>query len=233
MSNQNVVTREEWLEARKTLMAREKAFTRERDELNKARQSLPWVKIDENYTFTSPNGEATLADLFEGRSQLIVYHFMFGADWEEGCPSCSFWADGYDPLIVHLNARDVSLAVISSASLDKLEAYKNRMGWSFKWVSSANNNFNRDFRVSFSETDLAEEGPNYNFGVNRFNGPEAPGMSVFYKDDNGAIYHTYSAYARGLDIFNAAYHYLDVVPKGRDEGDLPYPMAWLRRHDAY
>ncbi len=233
MPDHKIVTQTEWLDARRTLLEREKAFTRERDELTRARQALPWVRVETDYVFDGPNGKESLSDLFAGRSQLIIYHFMFGADWDEGCPGCSFWADGYDHIIVHLNARDVSLAAISTAPLEKLSAYKKRLGWSFNWLSAAGNSFNRDFHVSFTEEELSQDEPNYNFGTTRFNGPEAPGMSVFFKDADGVIYHTYSAYSRGLDMFNPAYHYLGAVPKGRDEDGLSYAAAWLRRSDSY
>ncbi len=233
METRNVVTRDEWLNARLALLEQEKAFTKERDALSNARQSLPWVKIEKDYQFEGPAGRTRLGDLFAGRSQLIVYHFMYGEDWEEGCPSCSFWADGYDPLVVHLKARDISLVAVSTASIDELELYKKRMGWSFPWLSSAGSDFNQDFAVSFDPETLSDEANNYNFGTGRFNGPEAPGLSVFAKGEDGEIFHTYSAYARGLDIFNAAYHYMDAVPKGRDEDDLDFSMAWLRRRDQY
>lgn len=233
MPDHKIVTKPKWLDARRALLEREKAFTKERDELTRARQELPWVRIEADYVFDGPNGKESLSDLFDGRSQLIIYHFMYGTDWDEGCPSCSFWADGYDRIAVHLNARDVSLAAISTAPLEKLNAYKKRLGWSFKWLSAAGNRFNQDFHVSFSEEELAKDAPNYNFGTKRFNGPEATGMSVFVKDADGTNYHTYSAYARGLDMFNPAYQYLDAVPKGRDEDGLPHTMAWLRRNDSY
>lgn len=233
MAQQKIVTRDEWLSARRTLMSKEKAFTKARDDLSRERQSLPWVKIDADYVFEGTDGPETLSDLFDGRSQLMVYHFMFGADWDEGCPSCSFWADGYNGIIPHLNARDVSLVAISTAPIEKLAAYRQRLGWSFKWLSAAGNTFNQDFGVTFSEEDLAQEDNNYNFGANRFNGPEAPGLSVFAKNEDGGIFHTYSAFARGLDMFNGAYHYLDAVPKGRDEDGLPFTMAWLKRRDSY
>ena len=158
---------------------------------------------------------------------------MFGADWDEGCPSCSFWADGYDGIVPHLNARDVSLVAISTAPIEKLVAYRQRLGWTFNWLSAAHNSFNQDFGVTFSAEDLAQEGNNYNFGSGRFNGPEAPGISVFVKGEDGGIFHSYSAFARGLDMFNPAYHYLDAVPQGRDEDGLAFTMAWLKRRDAY
>ena len=224
-----IASKEEWLEQRKALLAKEKEFTRLRDDLSQERRDLPWVKLEQNYLFQSPNGKESLSDLFGDKSQLIVYHFMFHPSWEEGCKSCSFWADNFNDIIIHLNHRDVNMVAVSRAPLEKLEAYKKRMGWSFKWLSSFENDFNYDFGVSFKEDD-----PNatYNFTpANWGTGAEAPGVSVFYKDDEGAIYHTYSTYARGLDMMNTAYHYLDIVPKGRDEADRP--MRWLKRHDSY
>jgi predicted dithiol-disulfide oxidoreductase (DUF899 family) len=173
------------------------------------------------------------ADLFGGRSQLLVYHFMFHPDWNAGCKSCSFWADNYNSIIVHLNQRDVNLVAISRAPYPKLAAFRKRMGWSFEWVSSFGNDFNRDFAVSFSPGEAGDDGKNYNFGTAHFGGQEAPGLSVFFKDADGGIFHTYSTYARGLDMFNGAYHYLDIVPKGRDEDALPYGMAWVRLRDEY
>jgi predicted dithiol-disulfide oxidoreductase (DUF899 family) len=231
MTDHLVVSRDEWVKARKALLAKEKEFTRRRDALSAERRELPWVKVAENYVFDGPQGKESLSDLFAGSSQLLVYHFMFGPDWTEGCPSCSFWADNYDGITTHLKHRDVSLVVISRAPFDKLDAYKKRMGWSFKWVSSLGNSFNRDHGVSFApeEKDTAY----YNFERRGFSSTEAPGVSVFIKDAGGNVFHTYSCYARGLDMLNGAYHLLDLVPKGRDEQHLPYPMAWVRRHDMY
>ncbi len=233
MSRNEVVTQDQWLEARKALLAKEKAFTKARDDLSRERQSMPWVKIEKSYVFDGPDGKMSLSDLFGEASQLIVAHFMFGPDWEEGCPSCSFWADGYDPMVVHLAARDVAFACISRAPLEKLQAYKTRMGWSFNWVSSLGYDFNQDFGVSFSEDELAGGSVNYNYKNGPFPVTEAPGLSIFYKDSAGDIFHTYSCYARGLDMMNTAYHLLDLVPKGRDEAELPFTMAWVRRHDRY
>jgi predicted dithiol-disulfide oxidoreductase (DUF899 family) len=225
------VSREEWLAARKALLAKEKAFTLQRDELSAQRRALPWVKVDKTYVFEGREGKVTLANLFDGRSQLLVYHFMFGPDWQEGCPSCSFWADNYNGIVVHLNHRDVSLVAVSRAPLEKLEQYKRRMGWTFNWVSSSGNDFNRDYHVSFTPEEKGRAV--YNYKAGSFSGEEAPGISVFAKDEAGAVYHTYSCYARGLDMLNGAYHMLDLVPKGRDEDGLPFTMAWVRRHDRY
>jgi predicted dithiol-disulfide oxidoreductase (DUF899 family) len=232
MTTHPMVSQSEWLEARRALLAKEKAFTRERDALSAERRALPWVKIEKDYVFTGPDGDVTLADLFAGRSQLVVYHFMFHPDWDVGCKSCSFWADRFDPIVIHLNQRDVSLAAISRAPYERLAAFKRRMGWTFEWVSSHGNSFNHDFAVSFTPEELAQDGNNYNFGTKRFGGPEAPGLSVFIRED-GAIYRTYSCYTRGLDALNGAYQYLDVVPKGRDEAALSHPMAWVRLCDEY
>ncbi|MGI9425470.1 MAG: DUF899 domain-containing protein [Hyphomicrobiaceae bacterium] len=233
MVDQAVVDQEQWLQARKALLAKEKAFTKARDELTRERQALPWVRITKDYMFDGDDGPKSLAELFDGRSQLIVSHFMFGPDWEEGCPSCSFWADGYDPMIVHLAARDVAFIAVSRAPLAKLQDYRKRMGWSFPWVSSLHNDFNQDFGVSFSKEELASGEVAYNYGRGAFPSEEAPGLSIFYRNDDGEIFHTYSCYARGLDMMNAAYHLLDLVPKGRDEAELPFTMSWLRRHDSY
>jgi predicted dithiol-disulfide oxidoreductase (DUF899 family) len=233
MTTHQVVSNEQWLAQRKALLDKEKAFTRLRDELSAERRALPWVKVEKNYVFDSDKGKVSLADLFDGKSQLIVYHFMFHPDWDAGCKSCSFWADTYNPTIVHLNHRDVNLVAISRAPLERLDAYKRRMGWTFRWVSSMSNDFNYDFGVSFTPDDLKNAGNNYNFGTRRFGMEEAPGLSVFYKDVDGTIYRTYGCYARGLDMVNSAYQYLDLVPKGRDEQESSGPMAWLRRHDEY
>lgn len=233
MQNHKVVSRQEWLAARTEHLAKEKELTRLRDELSRERRQLPWEKVEKDYVFDGPNGKETLADLFAGRSQLVIYHFMYGPDWEEGCPSCSFWADNFNGIVIHLNHRDITLLAVSRAPLDELKAYKKRMGWNFKWVSSFANDFNRDYHVSFTPDEMAKGEMFYNFRVGQFPSEEAPGVSVFYKDQQGDIFHTYSCYSRGLDMLNGAYHYMDLVPKGRDEDDLPSSMAWLRRHDKY
>jgi predicted dithiol-disulfide oxidoreductase (DUF899 family) len=228
-----VVSPDEWLAARRRLLEKEKAFTRLRDELSRERRELPWVKVEKQYVFDAPEGRQTLGDLFAGRSQLVVYHFMFGPDWGDGCKSCSFWADNFDGIVVHLAHRDVTMIAISRAPLARLEAFRQRMGWRFKWVSSFGSDFNRDFHVSFTPEEMAGAGVEYNYAVQKFPSDEAPGISVFYRDGGGGIFHTYSCYARGLDMLNGAYHYLDLVPKGRDEAGLPHSMAWLRHHDRY
>jgi predicted dithiol-disulfide oxidoreductase (DUF899 family) len=228
-----VVSREAWLDARRQLLAREKAFTRERDQLAAERRALPWVRVDKAYMFDTPQGRQTLADLFGDCSQLIVQHFMFGADWEDACKSCSFWADNYNGVTIHLRHRDIAFAAVSSAPLERLEAYKRRMGWSFPWVSSAGSDFNHDYGVSFTQDALAAGEVTYNFAPRKTSMTELPGISGFYRDPSGTVFHTYSCYARGLDMMNGAYHYIDLAPKGRDEAGLSYPMAWVRLHDRY
>ena len=234
MNNHKIVSREEWLEARTAYLAKEKEFTRQRDELSQQRRELPWVKLNKTYLFDGPNGKESLADLFDGRSQLIVYHFMYGPDWKEGCPSCSFWADNYNDVIIHLNHRDISMVAVSRSDLANLEAYKARMGWDFKWVSSLENDFNFDFHVSATPEQLEAKEMVYNYSQTPgWAAEEMPGVSVFYKNEEGEVFHTYSTYSRGLDMLNGAYHLMDLVPKGRDESDLPYTMAWLKRNDSY
>jgi len=228
-----VVSEAEWLVARRDLLTREKDLTRLRDEVSRHRRELPWVKVEKQYVFDGPNGKETLADLFDDRSQLIVYHFMFGPDWEEGCKSCSYLADHFDGANWHLPHRDVSFAVISRAPLAKLEAYKKRMDWRFKWLSSYGNDFNFDYHVSFTKEDEKKNEAYYNYGKGEFITDELPGLSVFSKDENGEVFHTYSTYARGLDILVGAYNFLDLVPKGRDEDQFDFTMEWVRRHDQY
>lgn len=233
MSSRKVVSHDEWVNARKALLVKEKEYTRQRDELSRERRALPWEKVETSYEFDGADGKETLADLFDGRSQLIVYHFMYGPGWEEGCKSCSFLADHFEPAIVHLNHRDVSMVAVSKAPLNELDAFKARMGWGFKWVSSFDNDFNVDFGVSFTQEELDESKAYYNYKHQGFPSTEAPGVSVFFRDSGGDIFHTYSVYQRGLDMFITAYHYLDLVPKGRDEDGLSFTMEWLRLHDAY
>ena len=233
MMNHRIVSKEEWLKARQELLAKEKEFSRLRDELSLQQRSLPWEKLEKDYSFEGPNGNESLNDLFEGRSQLIVYHFMFDPEWEEGCKSCSFLADHYAPSIIHLNHRDVTMVTVSRAPLPKIEAFKKRMGWSFKWVSSWGSDFNWDYHVSFKPEDLDKKQVYYNYGVQSFPAAEGPGISVFCKNESGATFHTYSSFSRGLDMFITAYHLLDIVPKGRDEAGFTYGMEWLRHHDRY
>jgi predicted dithiol-disulfide oxidoreductase (DUF899 family) len=225
-----VVPHDEWIEARKALLAEEKAFTRARDELSRRRRELPWEQVEKDYAFEGSRGRETLADLFDGRSQLVVYHFMFEPDVEEGCPHCSFWADNFDRNVVHLNHRDVSFVAVSRAPYERLRAYRDRLGWEFHWLSAVDENFNRDFGVAFAPEDLGE--PVYNYGTIPPGRPDREGVSVFVRDEGGRIFHTYSAYARGIDMVNAAYHYLDIVPKGRDEEGRA-PQYWVRRRDRY
>jgi predicted dithiol-disulfide oxidoreductase (DUF899 family) len=231
MNRPKVVSEAEWVVARKELLKKEKEFTHQRDALSAERRMLPWVKIDKEYVFDGPKGKETLADLFDGRSQLIVYHFMFGPDWEEGCPSCSFLCDHIDGTLAHLEHHDVTLLAISRAPLSKLEAYKKRMGWRFKWVSSFGSDFNFDYHVSFTEKEIAQGKIHYNYEMTE-GGEEQPGISVFYKDENGDIFHTYSSYARGGDILIGTYNYLDLTPLGRQE-KKGEGMDWVRRHDRY
>ena len=229
----NVVSQSEWLKARKDLLAKEKEFTKTRDALSAARRNLPWTLIEKNYVFDGPNGKETLSDLFGGKSQLMIYHFMLGPGWVQGCPSCSFLADHFDGAAIHLTQRDVALVVVSRAPLAEIEAYKKRMGWKFKWVSSFGNDFNRDFHVSFTPEEKARGKVEYNYEPTEFPSEEAPGLSAFIKGEAGNVLHTYSSYARGLDILVGTYNFLDMAPKGRDEDALPWTMAWVRRHDEY
>jgi predicted dithiol-disulfide oxidoreductase (DUF899 family) len=228
-----VVSRDEWLAARKAFLVKEKEFTRLRDELSRQRRELPWVKVDKAYAFDGPQGQETLADLFGGRSQLVVYHFMFNPEGDSGCPHCSFWADNFNGIDVHLNHRDVSLVAASRAPLAKIEAFRKRMGWSFKWVSSFQSDFNYDYHVSFRPEEIASGAVEYNYVTSPMTMTDREGVSVFHKDGNGTIFHTYSSYARGIDMLNGAYHFLDLVPKGRDEDGLSFTQAWVRHHDRY
>jgi predicted dithiol-disulfide oxidoreductase (DUF899 family) len=232
MEPHKIVSREKWTSARKALLAKEKEFTRARDRLCAERRTLPWVKVDKAYVFDTPDGKKTLAELFDGRSQLIVYHFMLGPEWDEGCPSCSFLADHFDGANMHLAQRDVTFIAISRAPLAEIEAFKRRMGWHFPWASSFGNDFNFDYHVSFAEDQVGKDG-DYNYEQQEIVSDEMPGASVFYKDADGTVFHTYSAYARGLDILLGAYNFLDLTPKGRNEAELPWTMAWVRHHDKY
>ncbi len=233
IENPKIASRGEWLEARKKLLAKEKLLTREQDALAAERHRLPWVKVEKNYVFDGPDGTLTLADLFGGKTQLIVYHFMFGPDWQEGCPSCSFNMDHTDAALVHLAQRDVAFAAISRAPYPKIAAFKKRMGWRFQWASSNGNDFNRDYHVAFTKEEVAQGEVEYNYAMSKFPSEEAPGLGVFYKDRTGDIFHTYSAYARGTEMTISTYSYLDLVPKGRDEDALPFTMSWVRHHDRY
>jgi predicted dithiol-disulfide oxidoreductase (DUF899 family) len=228
----NVVSRDEWLKARLAHLTDEKEFTRKRDELSRQRRELPWERVEKNYVFEGPNGPEALADLFAGRNQLIIYHFMLGPNWEEGCKSCSFLADHFDATRIHLAHRDTSFSVVSRAPMARIQAFQKRMGWRFHWVSAFGNDFNRDYGVQFTKEELAGE-VDYNYHKVRFGSEEAPGLSVFYKDEGGDIFHTYSTYARGLNALVGTYQFLDLVPKGRDEDGLAFTMSWVRHHDRY
>jgi predicted dithiol-disulfide oxidoreductase (DUF899 family) len=228
-----VVSPKEWLAARIDLLRKEKELTRSRDRLNAERRNLPWVRIDKTYEFEGPNGNETLADLFDGRSQLIIKHFMFGPDWQEGCVGCSFGADNVHGVLVHLAHHDVSYAAVSRAPLAKIESFKRRMGWNFRWVTSAGNDFNFDFHVSFTPAEIAGGAAWYNYTMQPVPSEEMTGFSVFYKDEAGAIFHTYSTYARGTESFLSAYALLDVTPKGRNEAVSGNLTDWVRHHDRY
>lgn len=228
----NIVSRAAWLEARRKLLDQEKAFTRERDRLNQRRRALPWVRVDQPYTFDSPRGRVSLADLFDGRSQLIVYHFMLAAGWDEGCRGCSFVSDHFDGALAHLAARDVAFTAVSLAPLAEIERFKARMGWGFAWVSSHGTSFNYDYRVSFTPAQVEAGQANYNFSEKEIMSDEMPGLSVFALGPGGAVYHTYSTYSRGLDLLIGTYNLLDLVPRGRNE-EPEAPMKWVRHHDRY
>ncbi len=231
MPAHTVVSHEQWVQARKDHLRKEKEFTRLRDELSAQRRGLPWEKVEKQYTFHSTDGDVTLADLFDNRGQLIIYHFMYGPDWDAGCKSCSFWIDNFNGIIVHLRHRDTNLAIVSRAPIETLEAYRKRMGWNVNWVSALDSDFNYDFHVTMTPSEVAGGGGYYNYREHGFSMEEAPGISVFRNTDDG-IFHTYSTYERGLDMLNGAYHLLDITPKGRDEQETG-SMGWLRRHDEY
>jgi len=231
LARHKVVSSKKWIAARKKLLAKEKAFTRLRDKLSKARRELPWEAVTREYVFEGPSGKETLRDLFDVHSQLVVYHFMFSPDWNAGCPHCSRWADNFNGVIVHLNQRDVTMIAVSRAPYAKLSAYQQRMGWHFKWVSSFETDFNFDFHVSFTPEEMKAKKAFYNFALQDPGPSEREGVSVFYKDPKGRVFRTYSTFARGIDMLNVDYQYLDLVPKGRDEGGRgPF---WVRRHDEY
>jgi predicted dithiol-disulfide oxidoreductase (DUF899 family) len=231
MAKHEVVAHDAWVAARTELLAQEKEFTRLRDELCRRRRELPWEAVEKEYVLDGAEGRQSLAELFDGRSQLVVYHFMFAPEDEEGCPHCSFWADSFDANVVHLKARDVTFVAVSRAPYPKLAAYRERMGWTFPWLAAGESDFNFDYCVSFTPEEQANGGV-YNYVEQSSLLPDREGVSVFFKDEAGAIFHTYSAYARGIDLLNAAYNYIDLVPKGRDEEGRP-PQFWVRRHDAY
>jgi predicted dithiol-disulfide oxidoreductase (DUF899 family) len=232
-----VVSHAEWLAARKEFLAKEKEFTYLREEMSRQRRALPWEKVVKRYEFDSTEGKVTLADLFDGRGQLIVYHFMLAPGWEEGCASCSFWADHFDSSAIHLAHRDTTLAAISRAPLAEIDAFKKRMGWRFQWVSSFDSDFNFDYHVSFKPEERSDGKVYHNYTMEEFPPDEAPGVSVFFKDGAtdaaSEVFHTYSTFGRGFDILNGTYNFLDIVPKGRDEDGLAFSRAWLRHHDKY
>jgi predicted dithiol-disulfide oxidoreductase (DUF899 family) len=233
MTTHEIADRATWLAARKALLAKEKALTRQRDALAAERRKLPWERVERSYSFQAESGATTLQELFAGRSQLLVYHFMFGPDWDTGCKSCSFWVDNIDGALAHLAQRDVSFVCASRAPLAKLLKFRERMGWHFNWVSSLGTSFNFDYQVSFEPEQIEQGTVEYNYRRHKTAMTELPGLSVFFRDDDGSLYHTYSCYSRGLDALNGAYQYLDLLPKGRDEAELSYPMAWVKLHDLY
>ena len=232
-TNPTIVSQAEWLAARTELLAEEKQLTRQMDALAEKRRALPWVRVDKDYNFEGPGGRVSLADLFAGRSQLVIQHFMLAPGWEEGCPSCSYMADHTDGMLPHLGARDVTMLAVSRAPLAEIEAFKKRMGWHFDWVSSYGSDFNYDFHVAFTEEEMAKGKVNYNYKMQPFGSTDAPGISVFDKDADGNVFHTYSVYGRGVELMMGTYRILDLVPKGRDEEGLEHTMSWVEYHDSY
>jgi predicted dithiol-disulfide oxidoreductase (DUF899 family) len=228
-----VVADDRWLAERRQLLQREKELVRLHDQVARERRALPWRRIDKNYVFDTPQGERTLADLFGGRRQLMVQHFMFGPGWEQGCPSCSYMADHTDGMNVHLAHRDITFVAVSRAPLADILRFRQRMGWQFPWVSSNRSDFNHDFAVSFTPEELATGEVYYNYSRRPFPAEEAPGISVFYKDDGGAVFHTYSTFERGVEVMMGAYMLMDLTPRGRDEREVAYKMEWVRHHDRY
>jgi predicted dithiol-disulfide oxidoreductase (DUF899 family) len=234
MEPHKIVSHDEWIAARKAHLAEEKAFSKARDALARQRRKLPWEKVEKSYVFDTPSGKQTLADLFGNKSQLIIYHFMLGPGWEAGCPSCSYLADHFDGAAIHLTQRDVSFVVVSRAPLAEIGKFQARMGWKFKWASSFGSDFNHDYQVSVSPEEKAGGKVLYNYEIiEKFPSDERPGASAFFKNPAGEVFHTYSTYGRGLDMFIGAYHFLDIAPKGRDEDGLAFSMAWVRHHDKY
>ena len=228
-----LVSRDAWRAARLTLLAREKELTRLHDQVARERRALPWVRVDTPYTFDTPHGTRTLAELFDGRRQLMVQHFMFAPGWEQGCKSCSFMADHHAGALLHLAQRDLTLVAVSRAPLADIEAFRRRMGWTFPWVSSFGTSFNHDFGVNFSQEEMSRGAVDYNYTRQPFPHEEAPGISVFVRDDAGQVFHTYSRYGRGVEAMMHTYALLDLTPYGRNEDALDYPMAWVRHHDRY
>jgi predicted dithiol-disulfide oxidoreductase (DUF899 family) len=230
--NHPIVTRQQWLAERRKLLAREKELSHLGDAIARERRALPWVRMEKDYLFDTPEGRRLLADLFDGRHQLVMQHFMLAPDWEQGCKSCSYMADHTDATLLHLAARDTSFVAVSRAPLDEIERFRQRMGWKFRWVSSHGTDFNRDFHVSFTAEEKASGKADYNFG-GKPPGEEMPGVSAFWKDESGEVFHTYSTYGRGVEVMMHTYRLLDLTPKGRDEDALDFTMAWVRHHDRY
>ena len=228
-----VVSHDEWTQARVAFLAKEKAFNKLRDDLVRERRALPWEKVEKPYAFEGPKGNVTLAGLFAGKRQLVVYHFMFDPEDDAGCPHCSFWADSYNGADVHLRARDTAFVAISRAPFAKIQAFKKRMGWTFPWVSSSGSDFNFDFQASFTPAQLAAGPVLYNYQRAPAEHKDREGISVFFKDAGGALFHTYSTYARGIDAVNSAYQLLELTPKGRDEEGLDFKQEWVRHRDRY
>ncbi len=226
-------TRADWLTERTALLAREKQFNTARDALSAARRDLPWVKVEKDYRFSGDAGKLSLHDMFAGRSQLVIYHFMYGTDWDAGCPSCSFWIDNLNGTDAHLAARDTTIALVSKGPLGQLLDYRKRMGWTLPWYSAADTDFNEDFQVTFPQEQRDTNKVTYNYRQTKMGMSDMTGISVFTSDTDGQVFHTYSTYSRGVDMLNGTYHILDLTPKGRDEDDLPHSMAWLKRHDEY
>ncbi|MBX3656967.1 MAG: DUF899 domain-containing protein [Ramlibacter sp.] len=233
LAHHPVMPRDQWLAQRQALLARERELTHLRDQIARERRALPWVRLEKDYVFDTPEGRRSLGDLFQGRRQLLVQHFMLGPGWEQGCPSCSFMADHSDGMRVHLAHRDTTLVAISRAPLDEIERFRRRMGWQFTWASSNGNDFNYDFRVSFRPEELATGAVDYNYGRQSRPSEESPGVSAFYKDDAGTVFHTYSTYGRGVEVMMGTYSLLDLTAQGRNERNVPYKMEWVRHHDRY
>jgi predicted dithiol-disulfide oxidoreductase (DUF899 family) len=232
-SNHRIVSRDEWVKERQALLKRERELTRYRDAIAAERRQLPWVRIDKDYVFDTPEGKRTLAQLFDGKSQLLVQHFMLGPGWEEGCASCSYMADHSDGMTVHLADRDTTLIAVSRAPLPEIERFRRRMGWQFTWVSSFNSDFNSDFGVSFTPEQVEKGEVHYNYGTSPHSYEELPGISVFVKNEAGQVFHSYSTYARGVEVMMGTYNLLDLTPKGRSERDVDHKMEWVRHHDRY
>ena len=231
-TDHRIVSRQQWLAERKALMAREKELTHLGDQIARERRALPWVRLEQDYVFDTPEGRRPLADLFDGHHQLVMQHFMLAPGWEQGCKSCSYMADHTDATLPHLAHRDTAFVAVSRAPLDEIERFRRRMGWKFRWVSSHGTTFNRDFHVSFTADERASGKADYNFGATP-PGEEMPGVSAFWKDESGEVFHTYSTYGRGVEVMMHTYNLLDLTAQGRDEDGLDFTMAWVRHHDRY